>query len=198
MSSFYDEIASITNITNTIYKEENERLNKRKDGINNMMVSQKRLIALNQSYTSKMKKYGYIVSIISFALVIIVMVISFRSLIPSILADLTITIVMAGAIIWCYLIYTDIQNRDKIDFDELAVDSSNLVNPDNIDQKNTEAGNAGDISALANNEISSAGCIGRQCCPADWTGSSVGGTYYNTNLNVCRTKIASETDQATS
>jgi len=196
MSSFYDEIASITNITNNIYKAENDRLTKRKDGINNMMMSQKRLIALNQSYTSKMKRYGYMVSIISFALVIIVMIISFRSLIPSILADLSITIIMAGAIIWCYLIYTYIQNRDKIDFDELAVDSSALVNPENIDQKNTAAGAAGDISALENNAISSAGCIGRQCCPVDWTQSLATNTiYYNTNTNVCKLKSAGETIQ---
>lgn len=104
---------------------------------------------------------------------------------PSFIADFSIIIVVAGSLIWCYLIYVDIQKRDSIDFDELSSDSA-LVNTANIDKSNIDAGNIGDISALQNNLISQAGCIGRQCCPTDWTTTNMPvGTYYNTNTRTC-------------
>ena len=172
-NTFYTEVSNLNTLVENIYKTEATRVEKRKQGINDMMVSQKRLISLNQSYTSKMKKYGYMISIIAFALVIIIMIIHFRYLLPSLLADLGIVIAIAGAIIWAYLIYVDIQNRDKIDFDELAIDSSSLVNPANIDKQNTDAGNEGDISALSSNAALGAGCIGSACCElSSWPSSN--------------------------
>ena len=139
-----------------------------------------------------MKKYGYIVSIIAFSLVITIMIIQFRYLLPSLLADLVIVIAIAGALIWAYLIYVDIQNRDKIDFDELAIDSSSLVNPANIDKQNTDAGDSGDISALSSNALLGAGCVGAACCvnpswPTTGTDYSnyAGKTYFNSKTQKC-------------
>jgi len=186
MTTFYSEISRLQDLVNNIYNKENQRVQNRKQGINDMISSQKRMISLNQSYTSKMKKYGFIIGIIAFALVFTVMIIIFRSLMPSFIADFSIIIVVAGSLIWCYLIYVDIQKRDSIDFDELSSDSSALVNTANIDKSNIEAGNIGDISTLQNNLISQAGCIGRQCCPKDWNETSMTvGTYYNTNTKTC-------------
>jgi hypothetical protein len=185
-NTFYTEVSNLDTLVKNIYNTEKERVEKRKQGINDMMVSQKRLISLNQSYTSKMKKYGYMVSIIAFALVITIMIIQFRNLLPSILADFGIIIVIAGAIIWAYLIYVDIQNRDKIDFDELAIDSSSLVNPANIDKSNTDAGGAGDISALSSNSLLGAGCVGATCCDnADFASSVQNKSYYNSKSKKC-------------
>jgi hypothetical protein len=188
-NTFYTEVSNLNTLVKNIYEKEAVRVEKRKQGINDMMVSQKRLISLNQSYTSKMKKYGYMISIIAFALVIIIMIIHFRYLLPSLLADLGIVIAIAGAIIWAYLIYVDIQNRDKIDFDELAIDSSSLVNPANIDKQNTDAGNEGDISALSSNAALGAGCIGSACCDKpDWASvvsGETGKSYFNSNVKKC-------------
>jgi hypothetical protein len=186
-NTFYTEVSNLNTLVKNIYDTELDRVNKRKQGIDDMMISQKRLISLNQSYTSKMKKYGYMVSIIAFALVITIMIIQFRSLLPSLLADLGIIIAIAGAIIWAYLIYVDIQNRDKIDFDELAIDSSSLVNPANIDKSNTDAGNAGDISALASNSLLGAGCVGPSCCEyPDWASvQAINKSYYNSTTKKC-------------
>jgi hypothetical protein len=185
-NTFYTEVSNLNTLVENIYKKEADRVEKRKQGINDMMVSQKRLISLNQSYTSKMKKYGYMISIIAFALVIIIMIIHFRYLLPSLLADLGIVIAIAGAIIWAYLIYVDIQNRDKIDFDELAIDSSSLVNPANIDKQNTDAGNEGDISALSSNAALGAGCIGSACCDfPDFASSEINKSYYNSKSKKC-------------
>lgn len=187
--NFYTNISHINSLVTEIYNKENQRLADRKQNINDMMTSQKRLISLNQSYTSKMKKYGYIVSIIALALVSTVMTIHFRFLMPSILADLIIIISIAGAIIWSYIIYTDIQNRDRIDFDELAVDSSSLINPANITQADTNAGNAGDVSALAANASLSTGCVGSACCDYPDAASAVSNkTYYDSAIQKCAYK----------
>lgn len=189
MTTFYSEISQLNNLVKNVYDSEKYRIETRQKGINEMITSQKRLIALNQSYTSKMKKYGYIVSIFSFALVILVMILTFRSLLPSTLADILFIIVITGALIWIYIIYTEIQKRDKIDFDELAIDSSSLVNPSNIAQSNDAAANQGDISTLANNSIIGAGCVGRNCCPTDWSSTlQTSSVYYNTNSNTCKVK----------
>lgn len=192
-NTFYTEVSNLNTLVKNIYDTELERVDKRKQGINDMMISQKRLISLNQSYTSKMKKYGYMVSIIAFALVITIMIIQFRYLLPSLLADFGIIIAIAGAIIWAYLIFADIQNRDKIDFDELAIDSSSLVNPANIDKDNADAGNAGDISALASNSLLGAGCVGPTCCAhPNWASITStnhntlkGQSYYNSTTKKC-------------
>ena len=187
MSGFYTEVSHLQDLVKNVYNIENQRLQNRKQGIDDMITSQKRLVSLNQSYTSKMKKYAFIIGIIAFSLVFTVMIIVFRSLISPIFADFSIVVVIAGAIIWCYLIFIDIQKRDKIDFDEIASDSSSLVNPANIEQRNNAAANMGDISTLQNNLISQAGCIGRQCCPTDWTATlAVNSMYYNTNTKSCK------------
>lgn len=189
MTTFYSEIDQLNNLVKNVYDSEKIRIDKRQKGINEMIISQKRLVALNQSYTSKMKKYGYMISIFSLALVILVMIITFSSLLPSILADLLFVFVSVGALVWIFLIYIDIQRRDKIDFNELAIDSSSLVNPSNIEQSNDTAANQGDISTLVNNSLIGVGCIGRNCCPTDW-GSLLtpGSVYYNTNSNTCKVK----------
>lgn len=190
MASFYTEISHLQDLVTNIYNNENQRVQNKKQGINDMISSQKRMIALNQSYTSKMKKYGFMIGIIAFALVFVVMIITFYSLIPSIIADLSLIIVIAGSLIWCYLIYMDIQKRDSIDFNELSSDSSALLNTANIDKSNNLAGMEGDISTLENNLISQAGCIGKQCCPTDWSNNSAtllpGSIYYNTNTKTCK------------
>jgi hypothetical protein len=195
MSTFYTEISHINDLVNKVYNTENERLMHRKQGIDEMVNSQKRLIALNQSYTSKMRKYGFIIGIIASALVISVMIITFRSIMPKFIADLGIIIVVAGAIIWAFLIYLDIQRRDKVVFDELAIDSSTLINTANIEQSNNAAGNTGDISTLQNNLSFSAGCIGRNCCPTDWNSASVNNVYYNSKSNTCQVKIGSDSSE---
>jgi hypothetical protein len=91
------------------------------------------------------------------------------------------------SLIWCYLIYIDIQKRDSIDFNELSDDSSSLANIANIDKSNNMAGSTGDISTLEKNLVSQAGCIGRQCCPVDWSSRlTAGNIYYNTNAKTCK------------
>lgn len=194
MSTFYTEVSHLQNLVDNIYNKENKRLENRKQGIDDNIRSQKRLIALNQSYTSKMKQYGLIIAIISFALVFTVMIITFKNLIPDIIANLALIIVIAGSLIKCYLIYVDIQNRDRLIFDELASDSSSLINTANINKSNADAGNIGDISQLAANSV---GCIGKTCCPADWSGNTVvGSVYYNTKASKCCKKGGpTETEQ---
>ena len=114
---------------------------------------------------------------------------------PKIIADLGIIIVVSGAIIWTFLIYLDIQSRDKVVFDELVIDSPTLINAANIEKSNDTAGNQGDISTLINNSLIGVGCIGRNCCPIDWTSASANNVYYNSKSNTCQVKIATDSSE---
>jgi hypothetical protein len=191
MSTFYTQVSHLQDLVDNVYTVENQRLQNRKQGINDMMNSQKRLIALNHSYTSKMKKYGFIIGIISFSLVFTVMIVAFQNVIPSFIASLGIIIVITGALIWSYLIYTDIRKRDRLDFDELATDSSALMNTANINKTNTDDTQFNISDAIANTNT----CSGRTCCPTDWGNTMVANTlYFNTNINKCciNKSVASE------
>ena len=181
MSDFYTKVSHLQDLVDNVYNIENTRLNNRKQGINDMIHSQKRLVALNHSYTSKMKKYGLIIGIISFSLVFTVMIVSFQSLIPNFIASIGIIIVITGALIWSYLIYVDIRNRDLLDFDELATDSSALINTANINKTNDNNAQSSISDAIANSNT----CSGRTCCPTDWSNPRSAGIYFNTKMNKC-------------
>lgn len=64
MATFYSEISHLQDLVNNIYNKENQRVQNRKQGINDMISSQKRMISLNQSYTSKMKNMGSLLALL--------------------------------------------------------------------------------------------------------------------------------------
>ena len=111
---------------------EQNRLDRKKKGIDIAYASQKRMIALNQSYTSKMRMYSYMIMVFALSIVISVMLSFSRQIIPSGLVDFLIIIIVLAGILWSYSIYVSIQNRDKLYFDELASDSAALIDPRSI------------------------------------------------------------------
>jgi uncharacterized membrane protein len=197
--NFYDNIGQITRISQEIVDKENTRLDKKAQGIYSAYNSQQRMIFLNQSYTMRMRAYSYMFGVISVTIVLVVLLGFLRGILPGTLVDVLMIVIIAGGIIWTYLIFADIQNRDQIDYNQIASGSSSLLDPKNIDTAKADAANKGDISTLSGdfslmgNEV----CIGRDCCPTDWsTGLSPGLSYYNTNQNKCLIKgAATETAQ---
>ena len=183
MSTFYTQVSHLQDLVDNVYSKENQRLQNRKQGINDMIHSQKRLVALNHSYTSKMKKYGLIIGIISFSLVFTVMIVAFGDLIPSFIASFGIIIIVTGALIWSYLIYIDIRKRDSLDFDELASDSSALINTSSINKTNVD----NTQSSISDAIRGATTCSGRTCCPTDWSTTSMptGTLYFNTDAKKC-------------
>ena len=113
--------------------------------------------------------------IIALTVVIIVFIMVFQNVLPSALVNILILIVGVIGIIWAYIIYVGILNRDSVDFDKI-----NSIRPDSANDMSgnvlVNSINAGNISkVLKLNQYDS--CVGNNCCDA--------GTIYDTDKDKC-------------
>ena len=180
MADFYKSVNKFQDVSNEIINAETERLNQKKQGIDAAYASQQRMVSLNQSYSMRMRSWSYLIAILSVAIVLSIMLGYTRNIIPDFVVDILTIIVLAGAIIWAYLIYADIKKRDENDFNLLSMQSSSLMDPNNIiSNENTPPMNGntttGDVSSL----LFGSTCIGSQCCGT--------GLKYDTLTNTCIT-----------
>ena len=154
--NFYQDVTHIMDISGIVHNEQ-ERINKKAVGIKASMDSQNRLIFLNQSYSSRMKEYSYMIMIISITLVLLVLVIYLKGILPSILVNVFSLLILTIGFCWAAIIYIGIRNRDSIEFDKLYSQP-----PKDI------SGNA--ISSSANINVSDlfnmnlGTCVGNACC----------------------------------
>ena len=177
MTDFYKSVNKIQDVSNEIINAETERLNQKKQGIDAAYASQQRMVSLNQSYSMRMRSWSYLIAIISVAIVLSIMLGYTRNIIPDFIVDILTIIILAGAIIWAYLIYADIQKRDENDYNLLSMQSSSLMDPNNI----ISNGNTPDMSGNTTSDVSSllfgTTCVGSQCCGS--------GLKYDTLTNSC-------------
>ena len=169
MADFYDKVTQLQDITNNIVREEQTRLNNKKTGIESAYASQQRIIALNQSYAMRTRAWSYLLTVIAVAIAISILLLFAKNYLPPTIMDILIIIVMAGAIIWAYLIYMDIQKRDENDYNLLSMKSSSLIDPTVIDAQGaapmastTKGDLFGDITGLAMGTLTT--CRGQECC----------------------------------
>jgi hypothetical protein len=161
---FYSRVNKLQDVSKDIINSETDRLNKKKQGIDAAYASQQRMVSLNQSYSMRMRAWSYLIAIISVAIVLSIVLGYSRNIIPDFIVDILTILVLAGAIIWSYLIYVDIQKREENDFNVLSMKSSSLLDPNNI----ISNGNTPAMSGNTTTDISSlfygSTCIGSQCC----------------------------------
>ena len=185
MSDFYNKVSELQDVTDRIVKTEQTRLDNKKAGINDAYNSQQRTIALNQSYAMRMRAWSYLLTVVAVSIVISILLMFAKSIIPPTIIDILIIIVMAGGIIWAYLIYMDIQKRDENDFNLLSMKSTYLQDPTAIDSSNSTLSSSSSSSTSGNTvtSISSllmgAGgtCMGQKCCPDNYN--------YDSGTNKC-------------
>jgi len=186
MSNFYEDVANIQSTIDNVITVENTRLQAKKDGINAAYATQQRTIALNQSYASRMRGWSYLITIIAIAIVICIVLMNAKNIIPPSIADLLIVVVMAGAIIWAYLVYVDINTRDRTDYNTLSTDSTRLVNPNSIRSGASQSDDKIQANASDSNEDNDkytsllgagATCQGAECCATP--------SVYNTATKKC-------------
>lgn len=185
MSVFYDKVTELQKITDNIVQTEQDRLNNKKQGINDAYNSQQRTIALNQSYAMRMRAWSYLLTVIAASIVITILLMFAKSFIPPTIIDILIIIVMSGGIIWAYLIYMDIQKRDENDYNLLSMKSTYLQDPTSIStadapaissSSSTSSGNT--ITSISSLLMGAGGtCVGQACCPV--------GKAYDSTTNKC-------------
>jgi len=178
-NNFYSEMTQIMDISAIVHNEQS-RLEQKSANIKNALDSQNRLIHLNQSYSSRMREYAYMIMIIALTVLIVVFIMVFQNFLPTIVYNLLIFIVSVLGFGWALFIYVGIQNRDNVDFDKIY-----SVSPDNaLDSSGNAIANSinsGNISKTLGLAVNTT-CIGNDCCN--------GGTIYSSADNKCVPKNA--------
>jgi len=158
-----------------IVSAESERLNSKKAVIDQASLNQKRIIFFNDN--SRKIYAAYIKIIVTFAItlaiVYILRVLYFNSLIPEFVLTLSIIIALSIGLIIMYNYFAAIRSRDPYNFDELKLDPPSTPNPNATVAVN-------DSNLLFGGMV---GCIGAQCCtPAT---NETAGTMWNSVKGKC-------------
>jgi len=147
-----------------ILNNEQQRLNQKKESIESAIMTQQRMIQLNESYQ---KRYAYTTKIIIVITIILILILalSFVSnyfpFIPSfVILTLNIIIITIG-IIYVARSYMDFSRRSNMNFDEIKIDNdpTSLSTPGAL---GPVASPAQSLFSMASNEFNT--CFGSQCC----------------------------------
>lgn len=163
---------------NEIVLSEKQRLEMKKNDVDTALSGQKRAILLNDSFRKRYQEYTkmVIVVIISLAVFIgIVMIGRVLPIIPSFIIDLLCVIVIAIGVIICYLIYVNIQSRDKVNFDELSLTNPSIPSASDIAKSTAAAQASGNLLG----SINLGTCVGAACC------SDASGTVWDMSQSMC-------------
>jgi hypothetical protein len=140
-----------------IIQAERARLYQKKIGIDNAYATQQRLIQFNESYREKNVQYIniLIVVIITIIIYLALLIIGANiSVIPEIVITILMGILFAVSAIIIYIIYSNIQKRDPMNFQKL------LFVPPQITSGNVYGNVSGNLIGFALPVT----CVGNKCC----------------------------------
>ena len=168
-------IASQADVQNSL-TDINTSLSNQKSIVDATLVGQKRAVLLNDSSAKRTTQYTKIIIVVVVALVVSILLSvlsSFLPFIPSFVIDIIQIAIIAVAIIYGFLLYNDAQNRDKINFDELATPTITVPSEMDISANMIKARASGDLLGSVNLGT----CVGFNCCST--------GTYWDQGNSVC-------------
>ena len=145
---------------NTIVKDEVDRLKLKKSNMDSVANNTDRMILLNQSFRDR--QYQYLVIMILFLVVfgicLAIVFLQERLGLTSVFLDLLIIIIVTAGIGTGYIMISNINARDKNDFQKMGQDSLVKISTDTAGTYNS-AVTAGNITkAMAST------CVGSACC----------------------------------
>jgi hypothetical protein len=146
--------------TDTNLENEANLIQTQIDNVDATITSQRRVIALNDSYSKKMSAYTRLVLAIVFALAIAVLLNILKSkfaIIPSAVITIAYIILFSASIFYAMYVVADIDSREKTDFDklDLAPPAGVSKNMQKISQNASESGYMDLLPGF---------CIGKDCC----------------------------------
>jgi hypothetical protein len=147
-------------------------LERNKQNADHLIVSQKREIELTDNHRKRMAEYNKIIMIIILGLSTVVVMNILKSKIsflPTIVFDILIIIVMVYTIIVCFGRHYNIQARSLSNFDQLQFNPPVIDSAESVKQKRLAAEKSGDLLG----SIASSGCVGRACCDTGTTWDTV-------------------------
>ena len=150
-------------IVNGILETENYRLTEKKQSIDNAISGQRRILQLNDSYRKRYAAYTRLILAIVFTLVVLFLVNLLKKrfpIIPDSVVMLLYIIIVSAYIIYAILLVTDINRRDRTNFDELDLNGPSVIDPAAIKKQSEKAAKSGDLLGYLNIN----GCVGSYCC----------------------------------
>lgn len=164
--------------TDIMVENEYNRINKKKQSIDEEYDTQKRLLAFNNSFGERYSYYISMMYVVIIALVIFIglSILGSVFLIPSIIIDTLAVILICGtgAILFSY--YNVIRNRNNINFQEL-----DLSPPTDISKSNDLSQKLGiDKMDLVNSKVDIS-CTNGECCDV--------GTYWDNDKKKCEKNV---------
>jgi hypothetical protein len=163
------------NTVKDILNREQQRLEAKKQSVDNAIYGEKRLVDLNNSYMKKNWEWNKIGLILCLCFFLILFFIYFHKYtnVPNFIINIIFITILSICIIWClYIYYYGIYIRDNIYFDELSTTAPLMANPK---KSTTEITN--DVTSTGTGMSFNGLCIGQNCCNAPLN--------YNTNLSKC-------------
>ena len=134
--------------------------------VDNTITSQKRIIALNDSYSKRTAAYTKMVLLTVFVLTIAILLKILQTRSPFILTDGIMTIVYIAALavplVYALFVISDINAREKTDFDKL-----DLAPPKALQTQSAADRQAADAAKQASGDLSGllpGMCLGSDCC----------------------------------
>jgi len=169
-----------------ILSQEYQRLQGKKQNIDNALESKQRLSFLNDNYRQRYAEYLKIIVIFIITLVIVGCINFFGnvlSFIPDYILNFLVILIILIALISCYYIYMGILMRDNIYFNEL-----NLSTPTNVTETGGQYVNTQHTGIFDYNYGT---CVGSNCCDASK------GLSYDDVAMVCTTATTGPTTGGT-
>lgn len=158
------------NDVNRILTREQNRLNERKQIIDNAEMSQKRMIDLTTSATLRNAALNkmYVVITIGLLLYLGIRLLSNFGFVPGIVTDIMVIILVSGIIIVLLNMYSDYERRNNMDYTTI-----NLGEPG----KKTDSSSSSSSTSANLLESRLNGCVKEACCPE--------GSTFNEKYSIC-------------
>lgn len=158
------------NDVNRILEREKNRLDEKKQIVDNAEMSQKRLIDLTTNATLRNKAINKIYVIITISLFIYLGIHLLSNFVPPFIADILVILLVSITIIMVVKMYSDYSGRNNMDY--------NIIDLGEPGQK-TDASSAAAAAAASANLLESRfnGCVKEACCPK--------GTTFNEKYSIC-------------
>ena len=158
-----------SNTITTIINNETERLNQKKQSVNDVLTSKERMIQLNTNYVERTAQYQkmLIAVIIGLSIYLFLYLINKVVPIPDVIFSLILIVVFLVIGIYCFNVYLVIINRDPMDFSKINKPPPNKSTPAQIDNANASNAKSSDLDLLS--ILNANMCIGSSCCSLDTT-----------------------------
>jgi hypothetical protein len=145
---------------NKIIQREKNVIQRQIKNVDETISSQSRVIKMNENYNKKIAAYTKAVLAIVFASAIAVILNTLKSkfgIIPDAVITISYIILFSSSLIYSMFVWSDINSRDKMDFDKLDLDAPYgiLKNSNKVSSGSRGFGNLNLLPGF---------CIGKDCC----------------------------------